>query len=160
MQQHSGHCHNNQFQDFQTPTIRAGSPILELRLNESISRPSPQPHVKPKPWSSHNNGLFCQFGITTSPTQTFEGTAQHRINLTKPTQLGLHLWERQGKKKKKKRVKFGPNISVEILILDFTSIWDIKDQHTSKPAAANCSFFHCVKLARLMTCIRKQKWIV
>lgn len=99
MQEHSGHCHNNQFQDFQTPTIRAGSPVLELRLNESISSTSPQPHVKPKPWSSHNNGLFCQFGITTSPTQTFEGTAQHRINLTKPTQLGLHLWERKGKKK-------------------------------------------------------------
>lgn len=143
---------NNQFQDFQIPAIRVVSPVLEgacWRLNESISRTSPQPHVKPKPWSSHNNGLFCRFGITTAPTQTFEGTAQNRINLNKSTQLGMHMWERENNNNKK--LKFRPHVSTEIFTLYFTSMWDTKDtyQYTLEPAASHSSFFPLCNLTKI-----------
>lgn len=49
-QEHFGSCPNNRFQDFQIPTIRAVSLIVDgtyLRLNDSSSRTSPQAHVKP-----------------------------------------------------------------------------------------------------------------
>lgn len=73
---------------------------------------------------------------------------QNRINLKKPTQLGLHVWER--KKKKKKRVKFGPHISTEIFTLDFTSTWDTKDTSVCfKTCSFSLQFFPLCKLSKI-----------